>query len=104
METFYELVGEHYRSKTPYAVYVFHDRYDVPVKASDKERLGESEEVYEYLIGTVCPLTGEYEPGMPVCGFLFPLFSKRSADLHRMAVFDADPAHPKGEMLRRLLL
>ncbi len=104
METFYELVGKHYQSKTPYAVYVFHDRYDVPVKASDKERLGESEEVYEYLIGTVCPLTGEYEPGMPACGFLFPLFSKRSADLHRMAVFDADPAHPKGEMLQRLLL
>ena len=48
--TFYELVGARYRSREPYAILVFHDRYDVPVKASDKERQGESEEVYEYLI------------------------------------------------------
>lgn len=104
METFYELTGEQYKSREPYAILVFHDRYDVPVKAADKERLGESEEVYEYLVGAICPLAGEYDPGMPESGFLFPLFSKRSADLSRMAVFDADPAHPGGEMLRRLFL
>lgn len=104
METFYEIVGEQYKTNGPYAVFVFHDRYDVPVKAADKERLGESEEVYEYLIGAVCPLTGEYEPGMPDCGFLFPLFSGRSADPGRIALFDADPAHPRGEVLRRLFL
>ena len=40
--TFYELVGARYRSREPYAILVFHDRYDVPVKASDKERQGES--------------------------------------------------------------
>jgi hypothetical protein len=38
--TFYELVGARYRSREPYAILVFHDRYDVPVKASDKERQG----------------------------------------------------------------
>lgn len=102
METFYELVREQYNSAEPYAVFIFHDRYDVPVKTADKERLGESEEVYEYLIGTICPLAGEYEPGMPECGFLFPFFSGRSADRYRVAIFDADPAHSKGEMLRRL--
>ena len=42
LETFYELVGEQYPKGIPYAVFVFHDRYDVPVKAKDKERLGES--------------------------------------------------------------
>ena len=61
--TFYELVGARYCSREPYAILIFHDRYDVPVKASDKERQGESEEVYEYLIGAVAPLVGEYEPG-----------------------------------------
>ena len=64
---------EHYKGNAEYAVFVFHDRYDVPVKAADKERLGESEEVFEYLICALCPLTGEYEPGNPVCGFLFPI-------------------------------
>lgn len=47
----------------PYAILVFHDRYDVPVKASDKERQGESEEVYEYLIGAVAPVGGRVRAG-----------------------------------------
>ena len=91
--TFYELVGARYRSREPYAILVFHDRYDVPVKASDKERQGESEEVYEYLIGAVAPLVGEYEPGRPVCGFLYPAFADRSTDDAHVAIFQADPEH-----------
>ena len=46
METFYDLIAESYRSKGYYAVLIFHDRYDVPVKAADHERLWESEEVF----------------------------------------------------------
>lgn len=30
METFYEIVGEHYQADEDYAIYVFHDRYDIP--------------------------------------------------------------------------
>lgn len=103
METFYELAGERIPGGRACALYVFHDRYDVPVKAKDKERLGESEEVYEYLIGAVCPLIGEYEPGMPVCGFLFPAFSKRSADTGQILIYDADTAHSRGKLLGGLL-
>lgn len=102
-ETFYELVGEHYRAVGDYAVFVFHGTYDVPLKAADKESLWESEEVYEYLICTISPLTGEYEPGAPECGFLFPAFSDRSTDLHRVAVFNADPARPHDEILSLLM-
>ena len=43
METFYEIVGANYKSKGDYAVYVFHDRYDIPMKGTDHERQGESE-------------------------------------------------------------
>lgn len=91
MDTFYELVAEACteRMAGDYAVLVYHDRYDVPVKAMDKVRLGESEEVYEYLICAVCPLEGKYEPGKPVCGFLFPMFSERSCDIGHVAVYDA---------------
>ena len=98
----YELVAEKYRTDKEYAIFVFHDRYDIPVKASDKERLGESEEVYEYLICAICPLTGEYEPGKPECGFLFPSFSDRSCDLSHAAVFHADENHPHREILEIL--
>lgn len=74
LETFYEIAAEHYRAGGDYAVLVFHDRYDIPSKGKDKERLGESEETFEYLIGAICPLIGDYEPGMPECGFLYPAF------------------------------
>lgn len=93
MDTFYDLVMERYHSGRAYAVFVFHDRYDVPVKASDKERLWESEEVFEYVICAVCPLIGEYEPGMPECGFLYPAFTDRSADQDHIAVFDPRRRH-----------
>lgn len=93
MDTFYELFSENYTSHHAYGVYVFHDRYDVPVKAADHERVGESEEVFEYIICAVCPVTGDYEPGKPECGFIFPAFSDRSADLVCMDVFHAKGHH-----------
>lgn len=103
METFYELVAEYYQTDSEYAVMVFHDSYDVPVKAADKERLGESEEVFTYLICAICPLAGDYEPGSPECGFLFPSFSDRSASPEHVAVFQADPAHPHRELEGKIL-
>lgn len=102
-ETFYEVIGERYRAAGDYAVFVFHGVYDVPLKASDKESLWESEEVYDYLICTISPLQGEYEPGAPECGFLFPSFSDRSTDLHRVAFFNADPRRPHDEILKMLI-
>ncbi|SHJ88152.1 DUF4317 family protein [Hespellia stercorisuis] len=103
METFYELVAEQYETDEPYAIMVFHDIYDIPVKAADKERLGESEEVFQYLICAICPLEGEYEPGRPECGFLFPSFRDRSGDPHRVAIFHRDKDHPHREIEKLLL-
>ena len=102
MDTFYELVGECYHSDHDYAVYVFHDRYDVPVKTADKERQWESEEVFEYLICTICPVTGDYEPGKPECGFLFPAFVNRSSDENFVNIFQADPQSPHTELVKML--
>ena len=42
METFYEIVGERYQSEGDYAIFVFHDRYDIPAKGKDHVRQGES--------------------------------------------------------------
>ena len=54
METFYDVIAEKYEADHDYGVFVFHDRYDIPVKAADHERVGESVEVFEYLICAVC--------------------------------------------------
>lgn len=99
MDTFYDIVMEHYRPNSEYAILVFHDRYDIPAKASDKERLWESEEVFEYMICAICPLTGEYEPGKPECGFLFPAFTDRSGDPSRISIYQADKDQPFRELL-----
>lgn len=102
MEIFYELIGENYHAEEPYAIFVFHDRYDVPVKAADHERQWESEEMFEYLICAICPVTGDYEPGTPVCGFLFPAFSERSEDREHIDVFQADEQRPQEDLLKIL--
>lgn len=99
MEVFYELIGKDLRLEGGCAVYIFHGRYDVPLKAKDKDSLWESEEVYEYIICAVCPLVGEYEPGTPECGFLFPAFSDRSGDIHSVDVFETSLACPMRKIL-----
>lgn len=99
MDTFYDMVMENYHTDSKYAVLVFHDRYDIPAKASDHERLGESEEMFEYLICVICPLDGEYEPGKPECGFLYPAFTDRCADLNHVDVYQSDAGRPHDELL-----
>ena len=102
MDTFYDVVMEHYRAEREYAILVFHDRYDIPAKGSDNERQWDSEEVFEYMICAICPLSGEYDPGKPVCGFLVPAFTDRSGDLNHIDVFQADMDRPHNELLKLL--
>lgn len=102
MDTFYDIIMENYRSDSEYAILVFHDRYDIPAKGSDKERQWESEEVFEYMICAVCPLTGEYEPGKPECGFLFPAYTDRGGDLNHIDIFQADADYPHREFVATL--
>ena len=103
MNTFYEIVAENYKTNQDYAIFMFHDRYDVPVKTSDKERLGDSEEVYDYLICAICPLVGEYEPGSPEFGFLYPMFCERSSDIHHIGIFNKYKETPQKDLERILL-
>ena len=90
LDIIYEEFGKRYQAKGGYAVYFFYGSYDVPLKAADKESLWESEEVYQFIICAVCPTSGDYEPGKPECGFLFPAFKDRSSDVHRIDIFQED--------------
>ena len=98
MDTFYEVIGEKYQTDSSYAIYVFHDRYDIPAKGKDHERLGESENVYEYLICVICPLENEYEPGEPECGFLFPAFLDGGAALNCVDIYQKNTKNPHTEL------
>lgn len=103
LDVFYEKVTEVYQTEQDYAVYLFHDRYDIPAKAGDKARLGESEQMFEYLIGVIAPLVGDYELGEPECGFLFPAFFEGGAAMNCVDIFQKDTEHPHEEFQKLLL-
>ena len=103
MEILYEQIADGFPVDYEFAVFVFHGTYDVPVKAKDKESLWESEEVYDFIICTVSPLAGEYEPEAPVFGFLYPAFSDRSADENKIDIFHAEPEKLEEGLMYKIL-
>jgi hypothetical protein len=85
----YEVIAEQYPTGRPYAIYIYYGVYDVPLKAADKEQLGESEEVYTYLLAAIAPTDRNQIPQMPEAGFLYPAFTDRSTDLAHINIYRA---------------
>ena len=54
------------------------------------------------MICAICPVYGDYEIDEPVCGFLYPSFYDRSADMFHIAVYEKEPG-VSGEGLIRVL-
>ena len=115
MDTFYDLVIENYSYVGNYLILVFHDAYDVMTKTSDNNKLDESEEVYEYLLCAICPVTltkpglgyredenrigpriRDWVVGVPDTGFVFPAFTDRSSDIHSVMFYTRDTKTPRG--------
>ena len=103
MELLYEQIADGFPVDYEFATFVFHGTYDVPIKAKDKESLWDSEEVYDFIICTVSPMAGEYEPAEPVFGFLYPAFSDRSGDEEKIDIFHADPECVEEGLLYKIL-
>ena len=102
LDIFYELLGEKFQPGFPYSCFFFFGQYDVPVKSSDREWLEGSEEVYTYLLCCISPLEGDYEPGKPVFGFLYPAFRDRTTSEDYINLYE-ERTGQYGE-LRELLL
>ncbi len=116
LDRLYDLIIDGYNYEGNYLILVFHDVYDVMSKTSDNIKTGESDEVYDYLLVSVCPVAlskaglgyrqeenriaariRDWVVGVPDLGFLFPAFDDRSADIHRVDYFirDAKDSHPE---------
>ena len=54
--------------------------------------------MYDFLVCTISPLEGEYEPGEPEWGFLFPAFSDRSTEIHRIDIFQKNATASQTEL------
>nr|MBQ8252957.1 DUF4317 domain-containing protein [Lachnospiraceae bacterium] len=113
LDRFYDLIIDTYDYVGNYLILLFHDAYDVMVKTEDNRRLDESEEVYEYMICAICPVTLS-KPGLgyleeenkigvrlrdwivspPENGFLFPAFTQRSSDIHALLYYTKNAKDP----------
>lgn len=122
MDAFYDLVIDSYDYVGNYLILVFHDAYDVIKKSSDNLNLDESEEVYEYLLCAICPVTltkpglgyradenrigpriRDWVVGAPDTGFVFPAFTDRSADIHAVMFYTRDTKTPHAEFMESCL-
>lgn len=118
LDAFYDLVIDSYDYVGNYLILVFHDAYDVMTKTSDNNKLDESEEVYEYLLCAICPVTltkpglgyredenrigpriRDWVVGAPDTGFVFPAFTDRSTDIHSVMFYTRDTKTPHAEFM-----
>ncbi len=111
LEEFYDKIIETYNYGENYLILIVHGAYDIPGRTSDNQEMFDaSDEVYEYLLGCVCPVKLS-KPGlyynieencfqtrlrdwvveMPDNGFLFPAFQDRSTDLHSLLYYSKKP-------------
>ena len=66
-------------------------------------RIYESEIVYDFIIGTICPMKDTYEPSDPVFGFLYPAFDDRMPDTEKINIFHANPKKEEEGLLHKIL-
>ena len=103
LSIFYEIVGESYNTVDEFSIFLFYGSYDVPTKGTDGEWIEGSEEVYDFIVCAISPLEGEYEPGKPEFGFLFPAFVDRSSDSSVIDIFNADPDNVQTDLMEKIL-
>ncbi len=122
VDRFYDLIIENYHYAGSYLILLFHDNYDVMTRTEDNLKLDESEEVYQYLLCSICPivlskpalgyLENENAIGprirdkivsLPESGFLFPAFTDRSSDIHSAVFYTKDTKEPHDELVEGVL-
>lgn len=116
LDDFYDSIIDNYDYTGNFLILIFHDAYDVITKTKDNAKLDESEEVYEYVLCAICPVTLS-EPGLryfedenkikarirdwvvenPTNGFVFPAFIDRSSDVNSIMYYtkNAKDTHPE---------
>lgn len=118
LDTYYDLVIDTYDNVGNYLILLFHDSYDVMVRTTDNNSLDESEEVYNYLICSICPVAlskpglgfleteqrigpriRDWVVGAPETAVLFPAFNDRSTDIHSVLFYTKNTKEPHCEFM-----
>ena len=123
LEEFYDKVIATYEYGENYYIILIHAMYDIPGKSSDDlEMFDASDEVYEYLLMSLCPVSlskaglcynaednriqdriRDWIVDMPDKGFLLPAFNDRSTDLHSVLYYTKKSEDLQPEMISQLL-
>ena len=116
LDAFYDSIIDNYDYTGNFLILIFHDAYDVITKTKDNLKIDESEEIYEYVLCAICPVSLS-EPGLryfeeenkikarirdwvvdaPTNGFVFPAFIDRSSDVNSIMYYtkNAKDTHPE---------
>jgi hypothetical protein len=122
LDSFYKLIIDSYDYSGNFLIVIFHDAYDVISRTTDNGKLDESEEVYEYLLCSICPVeltaaglgyfeseneikarTRDWVVSMPDVGFVFPAFSDRSSDVNSIIYYTKNAKNPHPELMEQAL-
>lgn len=106
LEKYIQIIMDNYITDDSYFILFLHGCYDIPMKTKNDESSGESEEIYNFVIGCICPaklsktglsyniseqeikdLDAKYIVPAPSFGFLFPAFNDRSTDIHSILIY-----------------
>ncbi|WBW97730.1 DUF4317 domain-containing protein [Oceanirhabdus sp. W0125-5] len=122
LQKFYQSIIDSYDYAENFLILIFHDAYDVMTKTTDNNKLDESEEVYEYILCAICPVSLS-EPGLryfeeekkikarirdwvveaPALGFVFPAFIDRSSDVNSVIYYTKNKKNPHPELMEEAL-
>jgi hypothetical protein len=122
LDNFYKLIIDSYDYTGNFLILIFHDAYDVMTKTTDNSKLDESEEVYEYILCAICPVSlskpglgyiedknrigariRDWVVGPPDLGFVFPAFIDRSTDINSIMYYTKDAKEPHPEFMEEVL-
>lgn len=123
IEEFYDKVITSYDYPENYYIILIHSVYDVPGRSSDgAEMFDASDTVYEHILCSICPVnltkagltynaqTNSIEDRirdwfveLPVKGFLFPSFTDRTSDIHRVLYYSKKPEELCPDLIANVL-
>ena len=122
LKDFYQSIIDSYDYTGNFLILLFHDAYDVITRTKDNSKLDESEEVYEYILCAICPVSlakpglSYFEDGnrigarvrdwiveMPSVGFVFPAFIERSSDVNSVMYYTKNPKDSHPEIMEETL-
>ncbi|MGO5064803.1 DUF4317 domain-containing protein [Clostridium sporogenes] len=122
LQDFYNSIIDSYDYTGNFLILVFHDAYDVITKTTDNSKIDESEEIYEYILCAICPVSLS-DPGLryfeeenkikarirdwvvntPTLGFVFPAFINRTSDVNSVMYYTKNVKDPHPELMEETL-